>query len=382
MSFLQNDKLKGYIQLIFVVIFIAASLIVNSSLQSKKTVGSFKKEKKDFYVKVIDVKTQNKRLEVNLSGIFKAQLEVDITPQVSGRVIKVDKQFFKGGVFIKDQILFEIEPQDYILEVNRLESEVRKSETTYDIERAEAKAALLEWYQLHPDKRVAPDLVARKPQLREALANLRAAQSLMQNAKLDLQRTKFRLPFSGRVLDSSVYEGQYLSASQSYGRVYDVTSMEIESAITDSQAAIFSDSGSEIEVNIETQYLGSNYKYKGILKRAFSEYEKNTRFGRVIFAIDGQCSNKLFPGIFAKINVLGKEIKDVMVLPISALQNGNKIWHVQNNSLKELKAEIIYSDDKEVVIKSDLKSAKVVYGKISGGFESMKVKFDEVISGK
>lgn len=382
MGFLNSDKIKGYLQLIFIVAFIAFALIVNSALQANKTVVTAQNKQKDLYVQVLDVKRQNKRLEVNLSGVFKARSEVDIVTQVSGRVINVDKNFSKGGVFLKDQLLFEIDPEDYILEVNRLEAEVRKAETLYDLERAEAKAALSEWYQLHPNKRAAPDLVARKPQLREALANLRAAQASLQNAKLDLQRTKFSFPFSGRVLDSLVYEGQYLSASQSYGKVYDVFSMEVESAISDSQASILAASGSDIEVTIKANYLGKDYKYKGILQRSFSEYEKDSRFGRIVFTIDGQCSHKLFPGIFANVNIIGKEIKDVMVLPVSALQNGNKIWHVQKGILKELKAKILSGNDKEIVIKSDLQNAKIVIGKLAGGFEGMKVKFDEVVSGK
>lgn len=382
MGFLRSDKLKGYLQLVLVVAFIAFALIVNSALQAKKPELTTKKETKELYVQVIDVKNQNKRLEVSLSGVFKARSEVEIVPQVSGRVINIDESFFKGGVFLKDQILFEIEPEDYILEVNRLQAEVRKAETFYELERAEAKAALSEWYQLHPYRRSAPDLVARKPQIREAVANLRAAQSSLQNAKLDLKRTKFTLPFSGRVVESSVNKGQYLSASQSYGSVYDAYSMEIESAISDSQAAILSESSRDIKVSIEAEYFGKEYKYRGFLKRAFSEYEKDTRFGRVTFAIDGHCSNKLFPGIFAKVNIVGKEIKDVMVLPISALQNGNKIWHVQKGILKKLEAKIIFSGDEEIVIKSKMKNAKVVIGKLSGGFSGMKVKFDEVVSAK
>lgn len=382
MGLLKSDKIKGYLQLVLVVAFIAFSLIVNASLQAKKVEKLAQNENKDLYVRVVDVKRESKRLEINLSGIFKARSEIEIVPEVSGRVVGVDERFFKGGVFAKDQLLFEIEPQDYILEVNKLEAEVRKAETIYDLERVEAKAALLEWYQLHPDRRDAPELVVRKPQLREALAGLRSAQSSLQNAKLDLKRTKFRFPFSGRVLESSVYAGQYVSVGQSYGQVYDSTSMEIESALSDSQAAILSDSGDDIKVSIETQYLGKEYKYKGILKRAFSEYEKDTRFGRVVFAIDGHCSNKLFPGIFAKVKVLGKKIDNVMVLPVSSLQNGNKIWQVSNNVLKEFKAEILSDDDVNVVVKTELKKAKIVVGKVSGGFEGMKVKFDEVANVK
>ena len=376
MGFLKNDKMKGYLQLILVICFIAFSLMLNSALQSKKVRNVVNDVKQELYVRIFDAKKQSKRLELNLTGVFKARSEVDIIAQVSGRVIEVDDQFFKGGVFAKDQTLFLIEPQDYILEVNRLEAEVKKAETIYDLERAEAKAALLEWYQLHPDKKQAPELVARKPQLREALANLRAAQASLQNAKLDLQRTEFSLPFSGRVQESSIYEGQYVSASQSYGRVYDVNSMEVESAIYDDQAAILHESGGDIDVEITTKYLGKHYKYKGVLKRAFSEYEKDTRLARIIFAIDGQCSNKLFPGIFANIKVLGKNIDEVMVLPIASLQNSNVIWHVENGVLKQLNAKILFANDQQVVVKTKLSQAKIVVGKIAGAFAGMKVRYD------
>lgn len=369
-----SERTKGYLQLILVVVFILFALGVNALLQSSKTKLNIKKEKRDLYVNVIDVTAQNKKMELNLTGIFKAKSEVEIVPQVSGRVVEVNNEFFKGGVFEKDQLLFVIEDEDYVLEVRRLEAEVKKAETEYELERAESRAALAEWYQMHPNRSDAPDLVLRKPQLRQALATLRAAESSLQNARLDLERTEFRFPFAGRVLESLVYDGQYLSAGQSYGRVYDITSMEIESAISDKAAAILAESGEDVEVKIATNYLGKKYEYDGVLKRTFGEYEENTRFGRIVFGLKDQFNNELFPGIFAKIKVVGKEVKDVFILPIAALQNGNKIWQVEGDILKELKAEILYFDDEEVVVKTDLESAKIVVGKISGGFEGTKVK--------
>lgn len=375
MNIIKTEKFKGYLQLILVILFVVFAFAFSAMLKSKKSDFSLQKNQtKDLYVKIANVKAQDKRLELDLTGVFKARSEVEIIPQVSGRVVNVSDNFYSGSTFSPDEVVFEIEDEDYQLEVKRLEAEVKKAQTAYDLEEVESKAAKLEWYQVHDDNSKVPDLVLRKPQLSEAKANLEAAQSVLQNAKLDLKRTKYSLPFWGRILQSSIAKGQYLNAGQSYGRLYSIFDMEIESAIGDKQAAILAQSGAQIDVKISTNYLGQSYQYDGILKRAFSEYESNTRLGRIVFAIKGQCNIKLFPGIFAKIKILGKKVKDVLVLPISAIQNGNKIWMVdEKNRLKPLKGEILYSDDEKIYFKSDLKSVRVVFGKIAGAFEDMPV---------
>ena len=77
-----------------------------------------------------------------------------------------------------------------------------QAQTAYNLQQAEADAALQDWKQLRGDQEV-PDLVARKPQMAEALANLNAAKASLATARLNLDRATFELPFDGRVVSSS-----------------------------------------------------------------------------------------------------------------------------------------------------------------------------------
>lgn len=371
-----KDKIQGVIQLIAVIIFIAGAFIVSSLLESKP--ANFNRDfgKREFYVKAKEFSKINSKVNFDVTGIVKAKVEVDIVPEVSGRVIKVSDNFFNNGSFVKNKVLFEIEPQDFVFEVNRLNAEVKKAETLYELERAESRLALIEWYQFNPDKSTAPDLVARKPQLEEALANLRATQATLQNAKLDLERAKYKLPFSGRVLESTISIGQFVSAGQSYGKVFDSSNLEIEALISSWQQKWIYKNGQDIAIKITINQSGKEKSYDGILKRGFSELEETTRFSTAIFEVaDNADISELMSGSFAKINIDSQMLENVFVLPSSSLQSGNIIWFVdEKNILRKIDSEILYSDNDKIIIKNDnFDKIKIVVGKISGGFDGMKV---------
>ena len=80
-------------------------------------------------------------------------------------------------------------------------------------------------------------------------------------------------------------------------------------------------------------------------------------------------------GSFAKINIDSQMLENVFVLPSSSLQSGNIIWFVdEKNILRKIDSEILYSDNDKIIIKNDnFDKIKIVVGKISGGFDGMKV---------
>lgn len=370
-----KDKIQGIIQLVAVIVFIVGSMIVVKLLESKKITFNKNSEKREFFVKVKEFSKINSRINFDISGILKAKVEVDIVPEVSGRVIKVDENFFNSGSFKKNKILFEIEPKDFIFEVNRLKAEVKKAETAYELERVESRLALTEWYQFNPNKSVAPDLVARKPQLEEALANLNASQAMLQNAKLDLERTKFKLPFSGKVTTSTISVGQFISSGQSYGKVFDSSTLEIESLVSSWQQKWLYNN-QNIVIKIKVKEFGEEKTYDGILKRGFANLEETTRFGKAIFGfVNNDNFVNLISGSFVKVSIDSQILENVFIFPSSALQGENIIWFVdKENILKKFDGEILYQDNDKIVIKNDnLEKVKIVVGKISGGFEGMKV---------
>ena len=287
----------------------------------------------------------------------------------------VNDQIFSGGAFEKEEILFEIEPRDFQLEVDRFAADVARAQTNYNLEKAESEAALSEWRLINGDK-PAPRLVARKPQLNQAWADLKGAKAQLENAKLDLERSKYVLPFNGRVLSSNLEHGQFVSAGQSYGTVYDSAGLEIQVSLKDKELEWLLNTD-DPEIFISTDYLGETKTYKGVIKRQASELDNVTRFATISLGFE-ELPADILPGIFVKADFKGPTLENVLVVPTSSIQKGGIIWQVNDdNTITQLDGEILYFSEKETVVKAENKPTRVITNKLSGVIAGTKVEVKE-----
>lgn len=376
---------KSDSQLVAVIAFILGSFMVSGMLQSAYNPPSTKEVKQRLVlVKTKEIETSKHRISFNVSGIIESRNEIDIVPQVSGRVFKIHDQFFSGGSFRSGNTLFRVEPDDFQFEVSKKRAEFSSAKTAYELEVAESKAAIMEWKQERGDVAV-PELVSRKLQLDEAKSKLRSAEAQLQNAQLNLRRTKFKLPFNGRVINSEIGVGQHIVAGQSYGRVFDKSSLEVKSSLSDNQLKWLFQGLSKAKsskngpkVTFVANYLGKQTEYEGFFKRGAASLDKNTRFSSVYFGFKSRVGN-LIPGIFTNVTIQGPEVPGLMSLPLSALQNHNVVWMVENGLLVKWNPEIVYFDEKSLIVKSqNYEKVKVVTSRLVGGIEGMKVRTNEM----
>lgn len=370
---MMSDKAQGFLQLILVVAFIAASFAISFALKpQKRNVESGKAEERVLIVETKEISTQNYHIQFETTGNIGVRSEIGIVPQVSGRVESIDDNFFAGGTFEADEVLFQIDLRDFELEVERMEAQVAQARTAFNIEEAEKEAALEEWRLVNGDKKP-PALVARKPQIDEAWANLKAAKAQLENAKLDLERASFSLPFKGRVLNSTLEHGQYVSAGQSYGSVFDLKSLEVQASLKDKELNWLLGSANP-EIDIIVDLAGTKKTYAGKLNRSAASLDELTRFASVSFGFENEVSD-LLPGVFATIKVKSTELSDVTLLPAETLQKEGIIWILnEDGTLKRHEPEVIYSTDETVIAKGFGDNIKVVTSRVSGATEGMKAK--------
>ena len=364
-----SDKSKGFIQLILVVAFIAASFAISFMLQAtKRPPQSRDSNERVFYVETKDVKGEPYRIEFQTTGVVQARANISITPQVSGRITEMNEHFFAGGAFKKDQTLFQIDIRDYQLEVERLQSQVAQAQTALKLEQAEAEAALKEWRQLN-GKKAPPPLVAREPQLDEAKAVLKAAEAQLGTARLNLERASFSYPFDGRVLESNLETGQYVAAGQSYGEVFDVNSLEVMSTLEGDQLTWLL--GAD-QVEITATFLGETKKYEGVISRTTSALNEETRFADFRFSFK-EPPLTLLPGVFVNVVVRGMTMQDVGVLPASAMQTDGSIWVLKSDqTLERMEPEILYSDTETIAVRNFGDEKAVVTSRVAGATDGMK----------
>lgn len=141
------------------------------------------------------------------SGRLEAIERVDIRSRVAGAVQAV--HFREGALVKRGDLLITIDPDPYAAEVERARAQVVAAEarlafTANELERGQRLAAT----QNIPQR----DLDSRVNTRREAEANLRAAQAVLQSARLNLGYTEVRAPVSGRVGRLEITVGNLVAA--------------------------------------------------------------------------------------------------------------------------------------------------------------------------
>lgn len=367
-----SNRTKGILQCLLVILIIIASFTISNLLGTKQVpLKSNYGGDLLLQVQTVAVAPGPYRIVFETTGNVQARSEISVTPQVSGRVEQVSPRFFEGGVFQAGETVFQIEALDFELEAQRLKAEVARAETNLLLEEAEAEAALAEWQQINGSKDP-PDLVARKPQVAEARANLLAAKAQLAAARLDVERTRFSLPFTGRVLTSNLAKGQYVNAGQSYGTVFDMETLEVGVSLDNKQLEWLL-TAENPTITITADYLGTAEEYQGYLLRGVSSFDEQTRFANVNFGFR-QVSSSILPGMFVGLRVEGSQLNDIIQLPVEALQKDGKVWHVNDDeTLSYFRPAIIYAHEEYLAARWNGQPIDVVTTRISGALEGMRV---------
>jgi RND family efflux transporter MFP subunit len=331
--------------------------------------------------------TEAVRLTVSNQGVAEPRVEIDVVPQVGGRIDYVSPAFISGGGFEKDEVLIRIEDVDYALAVTRAEAEVSRAARALARERAEADIAQRDWEELGDGE--ASELALRQPQLAEARATLAAAQAALEDAKLDLARTEIRAPFDGRVAMKSADAGQFVNAGQSLGRIFSTNVIEVRLPLSDRELAKTSlpvafqateqEPGPAVELSA---VVAGEYRiWNGRITRTDSRFDQATRLLYAIAEVEdpygaGAADGApLAPGLFVNAEIEGRFIDDAVVMPRTALRSENQVYVVtDDDTLSVREVRVVSSDRERVVVTSGVAAGEqVVVSPLRGAAEGMAV---------
>ncbi|SFJ37834.1 membrane fusion protein, multidrug efflux system [Bosea sp. OK403] len=144
------------------------------------------------------------------SGRLEAIERVEVRSRVSGVIEAV--HFREGSLVKQGDLLISIDQAPYLAEFERTQAQVLAAEARVALAAGENERG----QQLMASRNVSQkDLDTRFNALREAQANLRAAQAAQQTARLNLDYTQIRAPISGRIGRLDVTIGNLVAAGAS-----------------------------------------------------------------------------------------------------------------------------------------------------------------------
>jgi len=141
------------------------------------------------------------------SGRLEAVEHVEIRSRAAGTVQSV--HFREGALVKQGDLLFSIDPAPYAAEVERAQAQVVAAQSRVTHSRSENERSQRLWDERAIAQR---EFDERTNTLREAEANLRAAQAALHSAQLNLDYTQVRAPISGRIGRAEITVGNLVAA--------------------------------------------------------------------------------------------------------------------------------------------------------------------------
>ena len=316
----------------------------------------------------------NVQLSVSAQGEARPRTEIDLVPEVGGKIIYVSPNFIEGGIIRKGETLIRIEDSDFKVNVIRAKASIAQAEQVLIREKAEGEIARQDYAELGRGQPTA--LALRQPQQAQAQAALQAAQAELETAELQLKRTYVRAPFDGRVRSKSSDLGQFVSPGRALGRIFSTDVVEVRLPLTDSDlskidlpiAFVAKDRASAPDATLSAVIAGKKREWEGKIMRTDSTYDPQTR---ALFAIAevfdpyGKGASEegvpLPPGLFVDAAIRGKTFENIIVLPRDGLRPEDEVYVVDDKGKVEVRqAEVLDTNAQNAFLLGGVETGELV----------------------
>lgn len=325
-------------------------------------------------VEAIEAQTQSLDFIVQSQGSVRPRTQTTLVAQVSGIVVSVSDDFVAGGFFRAGEVLLEIDPSDYQTALKRAEASWASRKAKLAEEKSRSEQAVKDWRNLG---RVGdpPDLVMRKPQLADALANVLAAEADIEKARRDLERTKISVPYDGLLRERRVDIGQYVTPGTQLGVSFAVDTAEIRLPLAAADLAFLDlprSTDMEIEdypsVSLMADISGMTQTWDARLIRTEGVLDENSRVLYVVasvvdpYGLLGESQqDELRMGTFVRAAISGRSVNDVVILPRFVLRNDNTVLVAnEENELEVREVEVARAEARQVYITSGIGNGELV----------------------
>jgi multidrug efflux pump subunit AcrA (membrane-fusion protein) len=321
-------------------------------------------------------------------GTVRPRTQVNVVPQVSGKLVYAHPDLAQGKVIAKGELLFEIDPTVHEARVAQVEAEVRRLEAV--LERQDQELANLETrissaremlaieekdylatkrlyevehvgtqrdvdlvYQKYlRQKDVLAELTSRRsmiPHLKlETQAQLDATRARLKHATYDLEGTKILSPFTARVEAVHARASQVVTAFLSIATLTDMGAFEIPVGIDPRELRWLDEAirpaaleenggGSGPEVTVRWSLHGQQFTWKGYVTR-FERVDERTRTAQMVVEVrdvdmmatvdagTGEVGPALSIGMFCSAELPAQPLDEAVLIPRHAIYENKWVY--------------------------------------------------------
>ncbi|MDQ8185038.1 efflux RND transporter periplasmic adaptor subunit [Pelagicoccus sp. SDUM812002] len=310
------------------------------------------------------------QITLHSQGAVRARTRSSLIPEVRGRIVSVSPNFQEGAFFEEGDVLLEIDDRDYLAELAVAKSALAQAELELQQETARYEQAGRDWERLNPGVD-ASELTLREPQIRQSRAAVASAEARIATAELNLERSKVRAPYAGRILTKDVDVGQYVTTGSQLAEIYAVDFAEVRLPLTATQIAylklpsIYRGANPSIEngpkVTLISAGGGEAYQWEGRIVRSEGAVDERTRQIFVVAQVENPYGESvpgrppLKVGTFVQAEIEGTTLEDVFVVPRSVYRENNYVLVVdQESNLERREVATIWENDENIIVKAGL----------------------------
>jgi len=287
-------------------------------------------------------------------GEVKALKVVPIAPEVAGKIVKVHPRLDAGETIPKNDVLFKIDPKDYLTVYKTSKARLKILKRSYELAQKEYER-IRTLFEKDSIGTLAGVEAAESAMLSTADLINQVAQ-VLETAEINLERCEVRAQFNGRVKEVSVEEGQYVSPGQNIITLVDDSILEIQVPLDSRDArewlrfngqkinpksAWFSGL-TQVPCQIRWTEDNQGQTWEGQLQRVV-KFDQQTRTLTVAIWIYAENATKTQPeslplveGMFCSVKIPGRTLQNAFRLPRQAVSFENTVYIAVGNRLKTI----------------------------------------------
>ena len=214
--------------------------------------------------------------------------------------------------------------------------------------------------------------LSRRESIQKAKLKLEQSGNFVNRVKLNLadaerllKDTELYAEFDGRLAEVNVTSGGLVNNNERLAKLIDPNDLEVSFRLSTAQYNFLSEKnklsiGRPVEVALDI--MGADLKVNGTLTRESASVVEGAS-GRLLFAKLNKPLG-LRPGDFVSVSVKEPMLKDVFVMPASAVSGNDTILLVNaEDRLEEMKVELLRRQGENIVIRSDALEGKEIVSK-------------------
>ncbi len=279
-------------------------------------------------------------------GQVRAAEQVALAAQVSARVVTLHEQAIPGAFVTRGTVLVSLEKADFELQAEQLRAALAQAQSQLQIEQGQAALAREEYsiaaQDLSPAERA---LVLREPQLAAAHAAVKSAQANLDQALLNLKRTRVVMPFDGQILARHISTGSQVNTSTPLFDLVRTDRFWVEVKVPRSFLPVL-----DTQATAGIMPAGGGERRDARILGVLPGVSETDRQAVVLLELVNplQGDAPVLAGDYVEVSLPGREFSGAVVMPSRFLQDDGSVWVVNNEQLQKRTPQVLFRGREQV----------------------------------